>query len=78
MWGQQPETTLSKKVIEKFSSSRGDMMAVEDSKDEGGVDEVRYNHYMGCQSLNHGKTLPDPSMALIPNEMKEENDTFLF
>ena len=31
-------------VAENFSSSRGDMMAAKDFKDEGGVVEVRYDH----------------------------------
>ena len=28
----------------KFSGSQGDLMAVEDFVDEGGVDRVRYDH----------------------------------
>ena len=31
---------------------------------------------MGCQSLNHALT--EPSMALIPCEMREENSAFLY
>ena len=40
-----------------FSCNRGGLMATNDSRDEGGVAGVRYDHYMGCQSWNHGKTL---------------------
>ena len=29
---------------EKFSNSRGDLMAAEDSKDEGGMVGLRYDH----------------------------------
>ena len=31
-------------VVGKFSGSQGDLMAVEDFVDEGGVDRVRYDH----------------------------------
>ena len=46
-----------KSSLEKFSSSRGDLMVVEDSEDEGGVVGLRFDHYMGCQSWNRDKTL---------------------
>ena len=43
--------------VEKFSHSKGGLMAAKDSKDEGGVTRVKYDYYMGCRSWNHGKTL---------------------
>ena len=35
---------IGNSVSENFSYSRGDLMTVEDSRDEGGVAGVRYDH----------------------------------
>ena len=49
MAGSPAENSVARKVSQKrslknFSSNRGDLMAAEDSKDEGGVVGVRYDH----------------------------------